>query len=246
MDIICENCNKQFTVPKWRIRQGKVKYCSSKCKIEGFANKARRTVYFKCLICNKTATTVPSDPKMFCSRKCAGIDRSRRMKGTIPWNKGLKGIMPIPWNKGKKCPQFAGKNNPSWNGGFVKKLCLICNSEFSVIQSRKNIAKFCSKKCNGLWIKKNFRMEKSPSWRGGRSITRGYIRLYLPDYMSSMDDGYILEQRYIMEKHLGRQLKKGEVVHHINGDTEDNNIENLMLFKNHSEHIKFHQRQNGH
>lgn len=33
-----------------------------------------------------------------------------------------------------------------------------------------------------------------------------------------------------MELHLGRSLVKGETVHHINGDREDNRLENLELW----------------
>jgi HNH endonuclease len=41
--------------------------------------------------------------------------------------------------------------------------------------------------------------------------------------------GYILEHRLVMARKLGRPLSRHETVHHINGDTLDNEPGNLQL-----------------
>jgi hypothetical protein len=90
--------------------------------------------------------------------------------------------------------------------------------------------------------------ENHPNWNGGSFISaNGYIYKYAPNHPSLRGTRYIFEHRLVMEKHLGRYLKDEEVVHHINGNRTDNRIENLMLFRNSGEHIKYHndlKRQN--
>lgn len=49
-----------------------------------------------------------------------------------------------------------------------------------------------------------------------------------------------LVSRYVMEKKLGRRLKKEEIVHHIDGDKLNNRLSNLMLFPNQNSHHQYH------
>lgn len=43
-----------------------------------------------------------------------------------------------------------------------------------------------------------------------------------------------------MAKHLGRELLKSEVVHHKNGNVQDDRLSNLELLKDQSEHVTRH------
>lgn len=48
------------------------------------------------------------------------------------------------------------------------------------------------------------------------------------------------EHRRAAERKLGRPLKPGEVVHHIDRDKHNNNLSNLMIFATQAEHAKWH------
>jgi len=84
----------------------------------------------------------------------------------------------------------------------------------------------------------------NPKWRGGICIDRdGRKLIYSPNHPKpDVDKLYCYEYRLIMEKHLGRYLEKGEIVHHINNDVTDDRIENLAVMSQ-IDHINLHRKQ---
>lgn len=79
---------------------------------------------------------------------------------------------------------------------------------------------------------------KHRDWKGGQTTDKsGYILVQHPTHPAANHAGYVREHRLVMETHLGRYLEPQERVHHINGDTGDNRIENLQLFASNAEHL---------
>ena len=113
----------------------------------------------------------------------------------------------------------------------MNKKCPICGKILG--DKRSSYCLSCAKKGNrnpmyGLYG------EQNPLWKGGRKVSKnGYMQIRI------RRKAYY-EHRLIMEKHLGRKLRKNETVHHINGNKLDNRIENLKLVSNQAEHMRNH------
>lgn len=78
-----------------------------------------------------------------------------------------------------------------------------------------------------------------PNWKGGRLMRDGYVFVKKPNHPNALPNGYIAEHRLVMSRHLGRPLKRSELVHHKNETRSDNRIRNLQLC-NHSTHMALH------
>lgn len=86
------------------------------------------------------------------------------------------------------------------------------------------------------WLGKN-----NPRWNNGHKIEdHRYILIYMPNHPRKNNNGYVREHILVMEKKLGRFLTKQEVVHHLDCNPKNNDISNLYLFPNQSEHAKYH------
>jgi len=130
----------------------------------------------------------------------------------------------IPWNKGKKNSKEMREKMGIHNKGRIPWIKGKKHSE----QTRIKI-KIARK--NQLF---------PPHWNGGRSTQAGYVFILSPNHPYRNSRGYVRKNRLVMEFYLGRYLRREEVVHHINGIRNDNRIENLKLFPNHSSHMKYH------
>lgn len=64
-----------------------------------------------------------------------------------------------------------------------------------------------------------------------------YKRVKVAGHPYAEKSGHVLVHRLVMEEYLGRYLTPGEVVHHIDGDTTNNKIENLQLFSEREHHL---------
>ena len=140
--------------------------------------------------------------------------------------------------------------------------CLVCDKEFKTYPSKIKIGrgKYCSKECclivtnkalekNGK--KSRFKKGQLPhNFKGyrytqARKTSGKYKMLYMPDHPNSTKSGYVREHRYIMELELGRLLRKDEIVHHKDGNTLNNQVENLEVM-NKIDHDRMNTKLNVH
>ena len=122
----------------------------------------------------------------------------------------------IPWNKGKLHSKAtrekiskACRGRIPWNKG-----------RFGIFSHTEETKKKIGDAERG---------KKNHNWKGGKRIEKGYLFILKPDHPYANNQGYIQEHKLVAEKALGRYLKPGEIIHHVNGDSSDNRNCNLLI-----------------
>lgn len=144
---------------------------------------------------------------------------------------------------------------------LYKYNCECCDREF--FYSRKRIRKFCSKVCSNAYYTISFncmqcgrlktfhRSQLNKYSERGTFCSMTCLRKYYKEHPSNdtrylSEHGYFInhgktyEHRKKMMDFLGRDLALGEQIHHIDLDKTNNDVANLYLCPNQTEHNKLH------
>ena len=119
-----------------------------------------------------------------------------------------------------------GKANKRKRRTFVDLQC-DCG-KFSTVNTTdllSGIRRSCG--CDKGYIKRG---KEHYNWKDGIKLNCGYVMLSFPEHPRADRGGYVLEHILVMEKEIGRSLRKSENVHHKNGIRSDNRPENLELW----------------
>ncbi len=113
----------------------------------------------------------------------------------------------------------SGVNTSKGPGGitWVKCICPFCGKEFEIRRERWRNSEqhFCSKECY-------YASRENPGyhpWRQGQRLAKAIVSQYF-------------------------HLEPENIVHHKDGNNRNNDRSNLLVFANHSDHMKFHHGKN--
>jgi len=118
----------------------------------------------------------------------------------------------------------------------IETICAYCGKQIERPKHKILENNFCDRNCHMKYMNAKLNPTRmTESVKEKISITKtdpnrkGYRKIH-----------GVHEHRLVAESMLGRKLRKGEVVHHIDGNKSNNNIENLMIFSSQKDHAKWH------
>lgn len=152
-------------------------------------------------------------------------------QGLIPWNKGLRKPQPIY----KRTLEIRDKTRKALLKAYKEKrhpaAIAMKGNKFRLGLPAWNKGKPCPKLAG----------KNNGQWKGGRVKDKsGYIRIKNRKHPFCSSTGYVWEHRLILEKKLKRYLRKDEVIHHLDGNKENNKKTNLLLCANQKKHLSVH------
>lgn len=153
----------------------------------------------------------------------------------------------------KECMNALMKQIREENPYYYNCICDICGKKFHAKESQKNRYKHisCSRECDKEYKRRlmsgeknhqyGIRGEQNSSWKGGVTTSSyGYNLVYMPEHPFCNIDGRVFEHRLVAEQYLlnddnsieingKRYLKPEFIVHHIDENRKNNDVNNLMV-----------------
>lgn len=150
--------------------------------------------------------------------------------------------------------QFVKGHSVTFVGNPIYKECLVCGKEFRTYKCKLLVGKgkYCSKECSLKETNKKLSLAGvlnrfslgQETWNKigftfSKNRNNKYKLIYQPEHPNSDKKGYVREHRLVIENNIGRYLLDNEVVHHIDGNTLNNDLSNLQILSR-GDHTRLH------
>lgn len=186
----------------------------------------------KCLNCDKEFDHYPSDGKKYCSQACYAAHRRNTLFPKICpiCGKEYQGTQAQIY-----CSPECKRKNDYWqyDVGEYKVTCPRCGKVRTV--AKEPMKQTHCRKCAGAIAREkrpSLTGSKAYAWKGGRRIdSYGYVKLHKPGHPHADTTNYVREHIYVVCEHYSVDYfrENGGTVHHINGNKQDNQLENLFV-----------------